>query len=547
MNAKRPAPRLDRRDRRGVWLAVAGLVVLLGGLYVAGHFLLGDRLPTGTRIGGVGVGGLTPEEAEDRLAVDLGPNTKKKLTFYYEDREFTIDPRDVGLRLRISDSVDEAGGGRTWNPVRMLEKAVGADRIDPVVTADEDRLADRVDDITGSIDVAPVEPRVEFRGDEMRVRKPEAGLEVRRSELDEVIRDEFVQDREPIPLPIAVDRPDVNADEFGAAMRDRVRVAVGGPITVRAGAKRFSLSSDAVKSMLSYVSRGGRLTAKVDQGRFEHLVDANTESVRRPTRPATVVLRDGSPQAVADRPGRDVDTDGADAKVAKAIAHRSPKRRHVELDVVKTRSGFRKADAEQLGVRERIGSWMTPYPISRYGGQAGAARNVDGTVLRPGDGFSLDRSAGGSAALSPLATALFNGAFVSGLQGVERHPHRAFESDFTAGRDAVAGNGKDLRFRNDSKYGVLVHAWVTTGSRTGQVHVELWSTRRWTIETSVGNRRNVHRPEVRVKHGRKCVPQRGLTGFDIDLRRTLRKDGEKVRDDTVSTSYDARPRIRCRR
>lgn len=547
MNAKRPGTELTRRDRRGIWLAVAGLVVLLGGLYVAGHFLLGNRLPTGTRIAGVGVGGLTPEQAQERLQADLGPRTKEPLRLYWEQRDFTIEPDEVGLDLRIEESVAAAGGGRTWNPVRMLETAVGADRLEPVVAVDERRLQERIDDIANEIDVEPVEPRVKFRDEKMALRKPEAGLEVSRSRLERLIREQFVQEREPIELPVVVDRPSVTAAEFEKAVRGRVRVAVGAPLTVRVADESFELSADAVRSMLHYRPKNGRLSAIIHRDRFADLVAANTESFRRPAKPATVVLRDGEPTPVADEPGRGVRTDGAEPAVVKAIERRQRKQRVVELGVTRPRSDFRKDDAKRLRITQRIGSFVARFPEGAYGEQSPAVKRADGTVLRPDDVFSLRKATGGSGrTMTPLATAMFNGAFASGMRMVERHPHRVYDDTFAAGRDAMVGDGRDLRFANDSKYGVLVNAWVGQGS-SGQVHVEFWSTRRWKVTTGVGGRTHVRKPDTRVWKGKKCRPQKGIKGFDIELHRTLSRDGGKVREDTVRSSYHPQDRIRCRR
>lgn len=547
MNAKRPGTELTRRDRRGIWLSLVGLVVLLGGLYVAGHFLLGNRLPTGTRIAGVGVGGLTPEQARERLQADLGPRTEEPLRLYWEQRDFTIEPRDVGLELRIEESVAAAGGGRTWNPVRMLETAVGADRLEPVVSVDEQKLQKRIDDIADEIDVEPVEPRVAFRDERMKLRKPEAGLEVSRSRLESLLREQFVAERQPVELPVVVDRPSVTADEFEKAVRGRVRVAVGAPLTVRVAKKPYRLSADALRSMLHYRPVKGRLTAIVHQKRFAELVAAKTAAFRRPAKPATVVMRGGKPRPVADKPGRGVRTKGAEKAVAKAVERRKRKQRVVDLGVTRPRSGFRKGDARRLRITKRVGSFVARFPRGAYGKQSPAVKRVDGTVLRPGDVFSLRKVAGRTGRpLTPLATATFNAAFASGMRMVERHPHRVYDDDFAAGRDATVGSGKDLRFANDSKYGVLVNAWVGRGS-SGQVHVELWSTRRWKVKTDVGGRKHVRKAGVRVRKGKKCHPRQGVKGFEIELRRTLYRAGDKVREDTVTSRYQPRKRIRCRR
>ncbi|UYM06203.1 VanW family protein [Solicola gregarius] len=543
---------LKKRERRGTWYAIIGLVILLGGLYVAGHFLLGNRLPTGTRIAGVGVGGLTPEQAEARLEADLAPHTKQTLTFYYEDLEYEIKPEDIGLELHIEQSVASAGGGRTWNPVEMLETIVGADRLDPVVTVDQKSLDKKLDEIASDIDVAPVEPRVRFQGNETDVRRSEPGRQVNRAALEDLVREQFVQDHQPEGIPVATDKPNVTGAELNAALDGKVKTAVGAPVRIRVAGEQFTLSAADVRSMLSYVSADGELSARIDNDRFRQLVKANTKDVRKPARPATVVIRGGAPKVVADVPGRGVRTGDAGPRLVRALERRSAKLRVVALERTTTRAGFRTDDAKQLGIVERVGSYTTRFRRGRGVDVGTIAGSVDGTVLRPGDTFSFNRSGGrpgrsganGDGA-SQVASTVFNAGLLAGLGVPERHAHHSYVSRLPVGRDAaVTYGGRDLRLKNDTGHGVLISARADAGDRRTKVHVELWSTKRWNVKLDTGSRQKVKRP-VRHLKGKRCSPRPGVPGFSIEVVRTLVRNGDEARDHTFSSTYEAVPRIRC--
>jgi hypothetical protein len=84
-------------DRRVVTLLLAGLVVLFGGLYVAGYVAAGDKVPRGTTVSGVDIGGLTPVAARAALEQELGPRAEEPVVVAAEGRRAAITPAKAGL------------------------------------------------------------------------------------------------------------------------------------------------------------------------------------------------------------------------------------------------------------------------------------------------------------------------------------------------------------------------------------------------------------------------------------------------------------------
>ena len=95
-------------------------------LYVAGWFLTGDRVPKGVSVAGVDIGGLSADEAAAELDDESGrARESAPIVVQYDDQTYEIDPADVGLALDTEATVSEAGGGRSWNPVRMVDILLG--------------------------------------------------------------------------------------------------------------------------------------------------------------------------------------------------------------------------------------------------------------------------------------------------------------------------------------------------------------------------------------------------------------------------------------
>jgi hypothetical protein len=127
------------------WLLV-GLVVLAAGVYGALCLAAGDKVPVGTTVDGVDIGGLRQAAAEERLAAQLGPRSRQPIPVRAGGLETSVDPTDAGLGLDVTGTVRAAGGGNIFTPARLWMYYTGAGDVEPQVTIDRSRLADVVTD-----------------------------------------------------------------------------------------------------------------------------------------------------------------------------------------------------------------------------------------------------------------------------------------------------------------------------------------------------------------------------------------------------------------
>ena len=134
-----------------------------------------------------------------------------------------------------------------------------------------------------------------------------------------------------------------------------------------------------------------------------------------------------------------------------------------------------------------------------------------------------------------MATTTFNAMYFAGLKDIEHKPHSVYIDRYPEGREAtVAWGSVDLRFQNDTDYGVLVHATVkpSDGSVAGRRHVSMYSTKTWDITSTTSDRYNFRSPGDPDPEHRRLRPHTGYDGFDVDVTRYFHKPG----DDAVVTS-----------
>ena len=119
-----------------LWLLL-GLVVLFGGLYVAAHYVAGDKVPRNTTVSGVRIGGHPQDEAAERLRAGLADRVARDIATTVDGEQVAIDPAQAGLSVDYEASVAEAGGEESWDPVRLWNYFTGGEASEAEVEVDE--------------------------------------------------------------------------------------------------------------------------------------------------------------------------------------------------------------------------------------------------------------------------------------------------------------------------------------------------------------------------------------------------------------------------
>ena len=327
--------------------------------------------------------------------------------------------------------------------------------------------------------------------------------------------------------------------------------------------------------MLKISSEGGTLSATFDPTALRDAIVARVGQVETPAQNATWKI-DGSatgapgarPQYVPAAQGKTIDTAALSASLLKAgTSATDVAGRTVTLPMVVSEPTV-KTPQNEWGISEAIGEFATPYNAGdapRTQNLTRGAELVNGTVVKPGEVFSLEKTLGevdgehGFAAagviqngehvdamgggLSQVATTVFNAGFEAGMDDTEHHPHQYYFERYPAGREATLWTGNlDMKFTNSTPHAVLVQAWLDGE----QIHVRMWSTKYYDVSITSSERSNF-RP-VRTEHGSgpNCEPTSGgQPGFDITVTRTRKHDGKALPDDVLTTKYDGDVDVIC--
>lgn len=567
-----PGP--ERKGGRVVLLAVLGVALFVGGLYVAAYLVAGDKVPRGTSVAGVDIGGQSQSEAATTLEEGLADRVERPITVQVDGQEVTdLDPASVGLEVDYEASVADAGGRSSWSPSRLWSYFTGGDDLDAVVTVDDAAFGTFLRDLETSTGEAPVEGAVAFADGQVVVTEPAAGQGFDRDAARTALEAALVGEAGTLDLELGEVEPVIGAEAVAEAREAFADPAVSAPVVLDFGGTPVTLEPAVFGTALSMVAEGDALVGQVDGTQLKAIVD---ELVGDPGRPvdATVVIQDGAPVVVPAQPGVDYTPD-AITGVFDGLVTAPEGSRQGAVEAVVAEPEFTTEQAEALGITEVVGEFTTNYPHAAYRNTniGRAAELIDGSILKPGETFSFNDTVGErtrengftdgyiisngilrqdlGGGVSQMATTLFNGMFFAGLKDVEHRPHSFYIDRYPVGREAtVVWGALDLRFENDTDSGVLIQTILDPSSpgSQGSITVRMWSTKIWEIESTTSDRYNFTSPQTRTLTTSDCEPHTGYGGFDVDVTRIFNRadTGEEVRREVFNTTYTPSDSVVCR-
>lgn len=284
-----PAREDDRaRDLGTALIAAGGVLVLLLSLYGAAAAVAGDRVASGTRVAGVGIGGLAPSQAAARLRAELGPRAEAPIEVSAAGTETALDPERAGLRLDAPATVDRAGAGDRIDPLAVWDAFFGGDRVAPVVRVDRERLLGALRWLAERTGVAPVEPAVTFEDARPVVQRPRTGSQIDVGRSAAAVLDAWLVDESTVELPLTRTAPSVDADRLRAAMQETVTVLVSDHVKLRFPGRVVPVPAWRYAPALSVRVADGRLRPIVDLLQLSRRLAGVLRVVERPARSASV-------------------------------------------------------------------------------------------------------------------------------------------------------------------------------------------------------------------------------------------------------------------
>jgi vancomycin resistance protein YoaR len=579
---------------------VAGLVLFLGVvfLWVIGYQLVyAGRIFPGVTVAGVDVSGMAPQDAALKLSQTLSYPINGKVLFRDGDKVWVAQPAQLGMVFDPSSSAQGAyqlgrsGGLFAALGGQIRARGFGED-LAPVIIFDQRVAYQYLQGLSHQVDQPVVEASLHLDGTNVVAQPGQAGrsLNLDANLIYVSARLQTFRDGD-VPLIIQEDKPSImdlsaQAEIARQILSQPLRLVVPNAQQGDPGPWVYDVQVLANMIGVQKVKNGDQTVVEVTLNPDSlHQILAGIETqVDRQALNAKFHFDDSTGQLVAfssSQSGRTLDV----AASLKAIQDAVVRGEHVvPLVINETQPAVSDtATAQQLGITGLLPNGA--YTSYFYGSHQERVQNIktaasrfDGVLVAPGETFSMGQAMGDvsldngftealiiyggrtikgvGGGVCQVSTTLFRAVFFAGFPVVERVPHAyrvSYYEETSGGRDPrLAGLDAtvyfplvDFKFTNDSPSWILMETIIDESSSSLTWKLYSTSDGRKVDWNTTGPQNIVPAPDPSFVQNSDLNPGQitqtdyAANGADVDVTRTVSKNGAVYFQDEVKTHYQA--------
>lgn len=535
------------------------------------HLFFAKRLIPGVYVAGLNLGGLTYNQAIEKLQQYEKIN-EENLDFSYAGKQYELKASDINLEYNWEATVNRAFEvGRTGNFfVDTKDKVAGVFKnlyIPAYYDFNEEKFNTFLDQVKGELS-SPAENAQYFvkNNSSLGINSSKEGLKLDNQDLYNNLVSSFDEfNFGTKALKVEKDEPQITQDVLSANL-EKANKIVFNPIKITYEKEKWQPTPDQKLSFLTFDLNENSLA--FNKAAFRTYLETITPKVNKLPKGEVTKEDNGRVQEfqlIQDGIELDVDqTSEAFKEAFFGIKDKVPV-------MVKTISG--PVDPKSYGIIALLGegdSKFTGSAQGRINNLTLAAKRTSGVLVPPGATYSFNDAVGEisgatgydsawiilgnrtvlghGGGVCQTSTTLFRAILNAGLPVVERHPHayrvHYYEIDSPIGIDAsVYQPSLDLKFKNDTANYVLVQS--SWNLEENSLTFKLYGTpdgRKVEISDPVVTNQ---RPALPAEYQDDPTLAKGVVkqvdfaapGANIYFTRTVTKDGKVLYDDTFKTNY----------
>jgi vancomycin resistance protein YoaR len=472
-------------------LVAAGVVVAILVLLIVVDFAAyHNKIHAGVSVGGQSLGGLTREEAVQKLNALVAESQKSEITYTAAGKKWTVSASSVGAKVDVNKTVSAAlaastGGNFVVDLGHRIALYFKGKDVPAQGTLDTKAVEQVIAGIAGDADQPAANAQLTLDNGVPNVTEGKSGTIVNRASVREDLKGLlFTLKSTQKPLPMMADNPVVKAADTQQAVA-QAKTMMSSALTLTSGSKTWAITpqqmanyfdfkvqqENGVSTLVPYLSAKKMSTLFADVNKVVTVAAQDAKFV--PSGKTCTI------QPSVD--GKQLDQDQTAAALTTAAMTSGGRTAQVVLTTKE--ADLTTAKAQAMGIKDVLGTFSTSHvgTTNRQQNVRITANYASDVLLAPGEIYDFIKTVGPrtpargylmapgivgpgkledvfGGGICQVSTTLFNAAFVAGLQIVERKNHSLYISHYPAGRDAtVSDNSPNMRFRNDTKNYIYVY------------------------------------------------------------------------------------------
>lgn len=506
-----------KSKRKYAVIAVSLGIVLLVALFISTIFALvninNENIISGVSISGIDVSGLSREEAKGKLEAVYNEKKENDIDLEHNEFETTLSPELMEVNYKIDEAVESAVSiGKSKNIFKnnydILGTLIGKRNIPVEMTINEEATRQTIEDMNASLPDGLIDSSYSIEDDELIITKGKAGVKIDTDNLLNQVKQKL---------------NDLNDNENFIEI----------PVV-------------------------NKEPEAIDIDKIHSEVYKEPQNAYYTKDPFTVYP--------------EVEGVDFDVEAAKELLKEDKDEYVIKLTITKPEITLDEIGTEAFP--DQLSTFTTRYDVSDVDRSTNlrlASEKINGTVLKPGETFSYNKTVGArtiaagyknakvyesgkvvdgiGGGICQVSSTLYNAALLANLEIVERRNHQFVTSYVGAGRDATVVYGQtDFKFKNTRKYPIRIV--VTTNA--GILKISIFGIKEENEYTFKFNTKTVSSIPYKTQYiedsslpaGTEKVEQKGANGLITETYITKMLDGKVVSTELLSRdTYSAMTRI----
>lgn len=506
-----------KSKRKYAVIAVSLVIVLIVALFISTIFALvninNENIISGVSISGIDVSGLSREEAKGKLEAVYNEKKENDIDLEHNEFETTLSPELMEVNYKIDEAVESAVSiGKSKNIFKnnydILGTLIGKRNIPVEMTINEEATRQTIEDMNASLPDVLIDSSYSIEDDELIITKGKAGVKIDTDNLLNQVKQKL---------------NDLNDNENFIEI----------PVV-------------------------NKEPEAIDIDKIHSEVYKEPQNAYYTKDPFTVYP--------------EVEGVDFDVEAAKELLKEDKDEYVIKLTITKPEITLDEIGTEAFP--DQLSTFTTRYDVSDVDRSTNlrlASEKINGTVLKPGETFSYNKTVGArtiaagyknakvyesgkvvdgiGGGICQVSSTLYNAALLANLEIVERRNHQFVTSYVGAGRDATVVYGQtDFKFKNTRKYPIRIV--VTTNA--GILKISIFGIKEENEYTFKFNTKTVSSIPYKTQYiedsslpaGTEKVEQKGANGLITETYITKMLDGKVVSTELLSKdTYSAMTRI----